>query len=143
MEIRLIGHGTRAYDQMVALRMELLRRPLGLSFTEEQLAKEKDDILVGAFEKDTIIGCCVLTGYNAETIQLRQMAVQQDIQHKGTGRHIIAFAEKTAREKGYTIMIMHAREVALGFYQKCGYTARGEQFTEVGIPHYYMEKRLL
>lgn len=128
---------------MVALRMELLRRPLGLSFTQEQLEKEKADILVGAFEDDTIVGCCVLTRHDPNTLQLRQMAVRQDTQHTGTGRRILAFAETWAREKGYAMMMMHAREVALGFYKKCGYAVKGDEFMEVTIPHYYMEKRLV
>jgi hypothetical protein len=35
--IKLIQHGSAEYDQMIGLRMEILRQPLGLSFTPEQL----------------------------------------------------------------------------------------------------------
>ena len=31
---------------------------------------------------------------------------------------------------------------AVGFYEKMGYVAKGDEFTEVSIPHYEMEKRL-
>ena len=41
---------------MVHLRNEILRKPLGLFFTEEELDKEKDDILMGAFEDDRLLG---------------------------------------------------------------------------------------
>ena len=37
---------------------------------------------------------------------------------------------------------MHARMTAVGFYAKLGYTRVGDGFTEVGIPHVKMEKRL-
>jgi predicted GNAT family N-acyltransferase len=37
---------------------------------------------------------------------------------------------------------MHAREVAVGFYRKCGYAVQGEPFLEVTIPHFHMEKKL-
>jgi hypothetical protein len=37
---------------------------------------------------------------------------------------------------------MHARKTALGFYEKLGYSRQGEEFTEVTIPHYIMEKAL-
>jgi predicted GNAT family N-acyltransferase len=37
---------------------------------------------------------------------------------------------------------MHARNTALGFYLKCGYELKEKEFTEVGIPHRYMEKHL-
>jgi predicted GNAT family N-acyltransferase len=37
---------------------------------------------------------------------------------------------------------MHARQTAVGFYQKLGYSITGEPFEEVTIPHYIMEKAL-
>ena len=37
---------------------------------------------------------------------------------------------------------MHARETAVGFYEKLGYKVVGDKFTEVTIPHYVMEKKL-
>jgi predicted GNAT family N-acyltransferase len=35
---------------------------------------------------------------------------------------------------------LHARIVAVGFYEKMGYVRQGELFTEVGIPHVLMQK---
>jgi N-acetylglutamate synthase-like GNAT family acetyltransferase len=142
MQVTLIKHESEAYSQMIGLRMELLRRPLGLSFTEEQLAGEKEDWLIGAFENNELIGCCVLTHYDASIIQLRQMAVRQDIQASGIGRRIVAYAEELARKIGYAALMMHARNTALGFYKKCGYEIRGNEFMEVTVPHHYMEKKL-
>lgn len=142
MQIRVIAHGSREYDAVVGLRTEILRKPLGLSFTQEQLDKEKDDIIIGAFDQDRITGCCLLTHKNDSVIQLRQMAVSNNGQQKGTGRAIVGFAENIAREKGYKMLMMHARNGALGFYEKCGYKIVGREFTEVGIPHHQMEKSL-
>ena len=142
MELTLIKHGSPAYIDMIELRMQILRRPLGLSFTREQLVKEKEDWLIGAFENDQIIGCCVLTHHSADTIQLRQMAVKEDTQTSGIGKQIVAYAEKLALEKGYSFLMMHARNTALEFYKKCGYTIRGNEFIEVTVPHHYMDKKL-
>jgi predicted GNAT family N-acyltransferase len=52
------------------------------------------------------------------------------------------YAENVARDNGYKKMIMHARKTAVGFYEKLGYTTTGNEFTEVSIPHFVMEKRL-
>lgn len=142
MELKLIGHGSPEYNEMVELRMELLRRPLGLSFTEDQLADETDDLLVCAFENGQLIGCCVLTQYKTDIMQLRQMAVRHDIQSRGVGRKIVAFAERLTKQNGYRVLMMHARNTALDFYKKCGYKLKGNEFIEVGIPHHYMEKRV-
>jgi predicted GNAT family N-acyltransferase len=142
MDLKIIQHGTKEYDQMVQLRLDVLRTPLGLTFTKEQLEKEKDDILINAYVNNELVGCCVLTPQGSSTIQLRQMAVKTGSQSSGAGRKILEFAEQVALQKGYSLLMMHARNVALGFYQKCGYTVKGEEFMEVTIPHRYMEKVL-
>jgi ribosomal protein S18 acetylase RimI-like enzyme len=142
MELKIIQHGSPEYEQMIELRLELLRRPLGLLFSTHQLASEQFDILIGAFENSQFIGCCVLAHCDDTTIQLKQMAVKQEYQEQGTGRKIVAFAEKTAKEKGYSVLMMHARDTAISFYQKCGYEVKGNGFEEVGIAHHYMEKNL-
>ncbi|HMO33553.1 MAG TPA: GNAT family N-acetyltransferase [Lacibacter sp.] len=127
---------------MVQLRFDILRKPLGLSFTEEELAKEKEDILVAAFEDDDILGCCMLTRVDGETVRLRQMAVQNNIQGKGVGASLMNFAENIARDRGFRKLVMHARKAAMGFYEKQGYQAEGPEFLEVTIPHYRMYKML-
>ena len=127
---------------MVNLRLEILRKPLGLSFDPKELEKEKEDVLMGAFEDDRLLGCCLLTRQDQHTMRLRQMAVPNSMQGKGIGRALMIFAENIARDLGYRKLCMHARKTALGFYEKLGYSTAGEEFTEVTIPHYIMEKVL-
>ena len=97
---------------------------------------------MGAFEDDKILGCCLLTKVDAKTVRLRQMAVPNNLQGKGIGRALMIFAENIARDLGYKTLIMHARKTAIGFYEKLGYSKAGEEFVEVTIPHYVMEKAL-
>ena len=127
---------------MVQLRNEILRKPLGLVFDKEELEQEKEDILMGAFEDDRILGCCLMSRVDASTIRLRQMAVPNNMQGKGVGRALMIFAENVARDLGYKRLSMHARSTAVGFYSKLGYHITGNEFTEVTIPHFVMEKEL-
>jgi len=142
MGLKQIDHGTREYQQMVALRRQILRQPLGLNFTDEELEKEKNDILIAAFDDDDMLGCCMLTTINNQTLRIRQMAVQNNLQGKGIGASLMSFVENLARDKGYRCLMMHARDTAIGFYEKFGYKLKGEPFTEVGISHRVMEKLL-
>lgn len=142
MALKIIDHGTPEYQQMVKLRDDILRKPLGLGFTPQELETEKDNMLIGAFEEDHMLGCCMLVEENPETVRLRQMAVLNDLQGKGIGRALMNFAENIARDRGYKILSMHARKNAIGFYEKMGYRVSGNEFTEVTIPHYVMEKKL-
>lgn len=142
MPLKIIEHNSKEYRQMIALRDEILRKPLGLYFDPEELSRERDDVLLGAFEDEKLIGCCLLTRTGNHTCRLRQMAVSSNLQKKGIGATLMNFAENVARDKGYDTMVMHARKTAVGFYQKFGYSISGNEFFEVTIAHYIMEKRL-
>ena len=41
MALKLIDHGSPDYRQMIRLRTDMLRKPLGLHFEPEELEKEK------------------------------------------------------------------------------------------------------
>jgi ribosomal protein S18 acetylase RimI-like enzyme len=142
MALKIIDHGSVEYQQMIKLRDAVLRKPLGLSFTTEDLEKEKDNMLIGAFEDEQMLGCCMLVEEEPEIVRLRQMAVLNDLQGKGIGRALMNFAENLARDRGYKIIRMHARSNAIGFYEKVGYKVKGDQFIEITIPHFVMEKDL-
>ncbi len=143
MPIKQIDHGTKEYKQMIDLRYELLRKPLNLSFEADELDKEKNDILIGTFEEEKLLGCCLLTRIDKDCVRLRQMAVQNNLQGKGIGASMMNFAEHVARHAGYKKLIMHARKTAVGFYEKLDYKVSGDEFIELSIPHYIMEKKLV
>ena len=144
MALKIIDHGSFEYRQMVKLREDILRKPLNLSFTEEELESEKENMLIGAFEDEDMLGCCMLVeqAQTPDRIRLRQMAVLNDLQGKGIGRALMSFAENLARDRGFRIIAMHARKNAVGFYEKMGYKVVGDEFLEITIPHHLMEKRL-
>jgi GNAT superfamily N-acetyltransferase len=142
MAIKIIDHGSAEYKQMIDLRYQILRKPLGLTFSAEDLEKEKNDILIGCFDDDVMEGCCLLTAEGPKEVRLRQMAVLSGLQGKGIGRVLMQFAENVAYDNGYKKIRMHARKTAVGFYEKLGYTISGDEFFEVTIPHYNMEKLL-
>ena len=143
MPIRQIDYGSADYSQMIQLRNEILRKPLNLTFAKEDLEKEKNDILIAAFEEERMLGCCLLTKIDDVRVRLRQMAVEKTLQGKGIGASIMNYAENVARDRGYKILVMHARKTAIGFYEKLGYVVTGNEFTEVSIPHFVMEKKLM
>jgi N-acetylglutamate synthase-like GNAT family acetyltransferase len=142
MAVKLIDYGSKEYSQMIALRHNLLRKPLGLSFNDTELKEEINDILIGCFDDDHLEGCCLLTQTEPGVLRLRQMAVVSGLQGKGIGKVLLQFAENIARDRGYKKIVMHARKTATGFYEKLGYKIVSTEFEEVTIAHYIMEKKL-
>ncbi len=142
MALKIIDHNTPQYNDMIQLRNEVLRKPLGLVFSPEELEKEKENLLIGAYEDDIMLGCCMLVEEGADSVRLRQMAVLNDLQGKGIGKALMNFAENLARDRGYKKITMHARKNSVGFYEKMGYKLVGTEFEEITIPHFVMEKKL-
>ncbi|HEX8316334.1 MAG TPA: GNAT family N-acetyltransferase [Flavisolibacter sp.] len=142
MALKIVDHGSEEYKQMLKLRDEVLRKPLGLHFSPEELEQEKEHMHMAAYEDDQILGCCMLVKEGEDTVRLRQMAVVNDVQGKGIGRALMQFAENLARDRGYKRITMHARKAAVGFYERLGYRKVGEEFDEITIPHIVMEKGL-
>ena len=142
MALKIIDFGTEEYQQMLKLRDEILRKPLGLHFSNEEVEKEKSNLHIAAYEDGKMLGCCMLVQEDPQTVRLRQMAVINDLQGKGIGRALMQFAENLARDRGYKKITMHARKNATGFYEKLGYSKVGKEFLEITIPHYVMEKEL-
>ena len=120
-----------------------MRRPLGLDFTPEQLAAEYADIHLAAFaDVGRLIGYLCLTPLNKEEVKMRQVAVAPEWQGKGVGKKLVAASEEMAKHLNFKKMTLHARETAVPFYLRLGYQTVGEQFEEVTIPHFKMEKKL-
>ena len=142
MALKIIDYGTKEYEQVLKLRDEILRKPLGLNFSQEELEKERNNMHMAAYEDEQMLGCCMLVEEDPQTVRLRQMAVVDDVQGKGIGRALMQFAENLARDRGYKRITMHARKNAVGFYEKMGYKKFGEEFMEITIPHVVMEKEL-
>jgi predicted GNAT family N-acyltransferase len=143
MTILNIEFATPEYDQTVQLRDKILRKPLGLYFSEEQLATEFADFHLAAFTNDWVLrGCLVLTPQDEKTLKMRQVAVDESVQKMGVGRQLVDASEALARQQGFRTIELNARETAVPFYLKLNYKIVGEQFEEVGIPHVKMKKIL-
>ena len=130
------------YGGVYELRETLLRKPIGLSLENEDLSADRSDHILAAIHGDKVIACIMLQPRGGDIIKFRQMAVAAGWQGKDIGRQLLQYAEAFAKEKNYQQAVLHARVSAEGFYQKAGYHAAGDVFTEVGIPHVLMEKSL-
>jgi GNAT superfamily N-acetyltransferase len=144
IQVRVVEHGSPAYWSTVELRRRILRAPLGLDFQPEELAAEVDELHLAAFEdgRDPPVACLVLVPQEAGTIKMRQVAVEPGMQGRGVGSLLVAAAEAEAVSRGFTKMILHARDTAVPFYLRLDYAVNGDAFDEVTIPHFAMEKDL-
>lgn len=141
-ECKDLKFGSAAYKETLALRDEILRKPLGLAFTPEELALEKEQKHLALYNHQQLVACLCLLPVGTETIKMRQVAVQAAQQGAGLGSLLVREAEIYARQLGFKRIILYARETVTGFYAQMGYHSIGKKFVEVGIPHQKMGKEL-
>jgi predicted N-acetyltransferase YhbS len=140
--IKRISTNDPEFAQVLAIREEVLRRPLGLSLHDEDLSEENAEETFIALQKDSVIGCVMLRPVPGGLLKLRQMAVAEDHQGRGIGAALVQAAEDYALAGGYAGITLHARITAVPFYERLGYRAGGNVFSEVGIPHLLMQKQV-
>ena len=138
-----IDFGSSRYNELVELRYKILLEPLGLKFLDSFRAKEANYLHIGCVEQldDKLVGGLILAPLDNERIRLMQVAVDTVYRGEGVGRELVKYAEKRAKEAGYS-QIMHAMLSVVGFYEKLGYHAEGDVFDEQGITFLKMVKDL-
>jgi predicted GNAT family N-acyltransferase len=65
------------------------------------------------------------------------------MQNQGIGKRLFMAFEAYLLNLGFQIFVLHARQVATGFYNNLGYQVQGEVFQEIGIPHFKMTKSFI
>jgi predicted GNAT family N-acyltransferase len=144
MTVIPIDFGTPEYDEMVAIRYDVLRKPLGLEFTIKQLEKEWEDIHFACYsERSEMLGCLILTKVDEHTLKMRQVAVKEKLQGAGVGKALVEASEAYAQINNFTTIELNARNNAIPFYERLGYEIVSDTFTEVGIEHRKMKKKWL
>jgi predicted GNAT family N-acyltransferase len=72
------------------------------------------------------------------------MVVEPEYQRQGLGTLILETLIATASDRGASIIVLNARVVKVGFYQKHGFQSIGEVFASpsTGLPHIKMRKKI-
>ena len=137
-----IEHDSAAYWKAVELRQLLLRKPLGLSLSLDELRAEDDQLHLAAIAGDTVVAAlCII--WMEDHARIRQMAVDTEWQGNGLGKAMLQGAEIMIRDRGFTTVELHARTSAQRFYEKQGYHVASNEFMEVTLPHRTLKKVLV
>jgi len=77
-------------------------------------------------------------------MQLKGMAVADELQGAGLGALLIDAGMALANERGATIAWARARDSAMGFYERLGFVSTGEGFVDgpTAMPHHIVVRTL-
>ena len=142
MEIRTPN--TKAeWDAYYQLRWEVLRKPWNQPKGSEKDIAEDRFYHVAAFDNNQLIGVGCFLMINEVEAQIRFMGVDANAQRKGVGVSLMNALEVEAFGRGVTKVVLHAREIAVPFYEYCGYTMIEKSYLLYdSIQHFLMSKEI-
>ena len=143
MEIRSPETDTE-FEAYYDLRWRVLRQPWGQSPGSERDELDDDATHVAGYDEVKGLVCvgrlhAVETGVG----QVRYMAVEESLRGRGLGQAVLNELERLGKRQGMSVIVLDAREAAVGFYRRNGYEAVDEGHVLFGeVRHSKMRKRL-
>ena len=132
------------FEQYYELRWKILRAPWNqVRGSERDADDETSTHLMVMDDKNKLIGVGRLHFNSIREAQIRFMAIEVHEQRKGVGTYLLQALEARAEKHGASHITLDARETALGFYRKQGYSPQGPGHTLFNsIAHVTMTKAL-
>lgn len=88
------------------------------------------------------VGAARLRDAGGGVAKAERVAVLREHRGRGVGEALMRALEQAARERGFRQVRLGAQLTALGFYERLGYAAEGEEFLDARIRHRHMVKEL-
>ena len=147
MRCKLINTDSPEYFLACKLRYQVFfaeyNLPFSILFDDREAVSFH--IIIANELNNQVIAYGKLTPNPNQIYQISQMVVSPDYQRQGLGKQIILALIAIAEEKKAKSIILDARILAVGFYQKFGFEITGSEHpsTKTGIAHIYMRKQLV
>ncbi|MDB3907185.1 GNAT family N-acetyltransferase [Crocinitomicaceae bacterium] len=131
----------KEWEDYYDLRYRILREPLEQPRGSEKNEGDATGIHLALYDQGILRAIARLDQAEPKISQTRFVAVDASTRGKGYGRIIMEAAERKSQEMGNEKMILHARDYALDFYLKIGYTNIEKSYKLYDVlQHFLMEK---
>lgn len=139
-----VVRATETWQQAGAyyVRIEAMAKQHHISLREEFDEHDTPETkYIVLLDKEFPVATCRLYPISDESVMIGRVVVLPEYRNQGVGSRVVREAELWIQEQGYKRIVLESRDVAVGFYEKLGYTAdfdrmiHGETFTCV-----YMDK---
>ena len=124
------------------LRVRVFVDEQGVDPEEEVDDLDRESVQIVGVDDTGVIATCRLRDLGGGEWKLERMAVDRRVRRNGVGGRLLAGAEREARERGATEMLLNAQRRAESFYAAQGYVPEGDTFLEAEIEHVRMRKEL-
>jgi GNAT superfamily N-acetyltransferase len=131
------------WEQYYDLRYRILRQPWNQPQGSERNEGDETGLHFALYENEILKAIARLDINDEKSAQVRFMAVETEIQRKGYGKQVMLAIENYCKTKNISEIVLHAREIAIPFYESLGYQLVEKShllFNE--IQHFLMTKKI-
>lgn len=134
--------GKSNFSPVYEIRNAVFVKEQGFSFESEFDDKDETSLHLLVTEGDIPVGTARMFFDDEVTCHLGRICILKEHRGKNIGAGIMEALCKKAKELGAEKAVLGAQVRASGFYEKQGFTRRGEIFMDEFCPHIMMEKKL-
>lgn len=126
-------------DDIIEIRREAF--VLGRGVPEEIELDGRDDELLHFCMYDGEKLMAYLRAENlGDFMHIGRVCVKSEQRGNGCGKALMQFLFDYARKNNISLIELSAVDTAVGFYEKMGFSAKGDYYLETGVPHIYMKR---
>lgn len=122
------------------IRQTVFMKEQGFSYEFDDTDYTAKHILLFADDKPVAVGR--FFSDNGIEWHIGRLAVLKEYRGLNLGKEIMLASEKEIKALGGSKAVLSAQVQAKGFYEKCGYTAKGDIYFDEHVEHIDMEKNL-
>lgn len=131
--VKYAKRGSEDYNQTLQIRNDVFFKPHGRDIAETDLSCEDNQIVIGAFETNSIytnliIGTAVISQKDETTFKVEWLCADTILRKKGIGTSLMQCVEKIAADRGAKKLCLDATADTVDFFQRFGYMQKGQFF---------------
>ena len=126
-------------EDVLPIRHQVLWPDKTLSFSKIENDEDAEHF---GIRIDGEIVCVASAFTKGSEIRLRKFATLPEFQRKGIGTFLLNYLIDLYTEKGFVVFWFDARESAISFYEKFGFSTEGEKLYKSDVPYFKMVKFL-
>ena len=128
MVTKTIKPGTEQYNECLKLKEDLLLKPLGKVFSQEEISQEESNECIAMYLEKRLVGTCSLI-QEGRVLKIENFVISPQFQNKGYGGRILNFCAKYALDNDCSVMYCEVEETMQKFYQKYGFRIDNQDTT--------------
>ena len=130
------------FNLIKAIRQQVFQQEQGVAPELEFDGQDDKAIHLLAYVNDKPVGTTRIRQLSPDKVKIERLAVLPESRGQGIGKQLMQKALEITAEQNYQEVLVHAQAYIKNLYEKLGFNQVGESFTEAGIIHVKMVRKI-